>query len=106
METMAEAMKRLHARGYTDDFQAVAGGLKSVQTDVVQAPEAFRVDEVVRFEGDSDPGDESAIFALTPSREGRRGTYTVAYGPAMDSLDVEMVERLPRPRSANGPSRS
>jgi len=51
------------------------------------------VDEIVRFEGDSDPGDESAVFALV-SEDGTKGTYTVAFGPMMDPLDAEVVRKL------------
>jgi hypothetical protein len=60
----------------------------------VHPPDLFRVDAVVRFEGDSDPGDESAVFALTSEADATRGTYMVAYGPMMDVLDADMVRLL------------
>ena len=94
METLSEALRRLNAAGYTDEYRAETQGLRSLSNGTVQPPDRFRVDEVVRFEGDSDPSDESAVFALTSQADGRRGTYTVAYGPMMDALDAEMVRRL------------
>jgi len=96
METLSEALRRLTAAGYADDFQAEAQGLRSQLIGTVHPPERFRVDEIVRFEGDSDPSDESAIFALTLEADGSKGTYTVAYGPMMDTLDGDMVRRLGR----------
>jgi hypothetical protein len=93
METVAEAIRRLARAGYVDAFDAAEDGLRSLERGTVAPPESFRVDEIVRFEGDSDPGDESAVFALT-SKSGAKGTYTVAYGPMMDPLDAEMVRRL------------
>ena len=93
METVSEAIRRLSNAGYDDAYGAEQDGLKSRSRGTVRPPESFRVDEIVRFEGDSDPSDESAIFALT-STDGTKGTYTVAFGPLMDALDAVMVKRL------------
>jgi hypothetical protein len=99
METLSEALRRLTAAGYTDDYRAEAQGLRSQSSGTLHPPDRFRVDEIVRFEGESDPSDESAIFALALDADGSKGTYTVAYGPMMDPLDAEMVRLLGgRPR--------
>jgi len=94
METLSEALRRLTAAGYTDDYRADAEGLKSQSNGTVRPPDRFRVDEIVRFEGESDPSEESAVFALTSEGDGTKGTYTVAYGPMMDALDADVVRRL------------
>lgn len=94
METVSEAIQRLANAGYADAFRAERGGLRSVARGSVRPAETFRVDEVVRFEGESDPDDESAVFALSSSADGSKGTYVVAYGPLMDPLDALMVGRL------------
>jgi hypothetical protein len=94
METVSEALQRLTAAGYTDEYRAEAQGLRSHSNGTVHPPDRFRVDEIVRFEGDSDPSDESAVFALTAEADGTKGTYTVAYGPMMDGLDAEIIRRL------------
>jgi len=94
METVSEALRRLTAAGYTDDYRAEAQGLRSRSNGTVHPPDLFRVNEVVRFEGDSDPSDESAVFALISEADGTRGTYTAAYGPMMDPLDADMVRLL------------
>ena len=93
METISEAIGRLTRAGYVDAFGAEKGGLKSRSRGTVRPPESFHVDEIVRWEGESDPGDESAVFALT-SPDGTKGTYTVAFGPLMDQLDAAIVKRL------------
>lgn len=82
------------ARGYVTDFRAVEGGLLAAGTPCVHAPEDLVIDEVARFEGVSDPDDQTIIFALRCERHAARGTYAPAYGPAMDALDAEMVRRL------------
>jgi hypothetical protein len=93
METMTEAIDRLNRSGYLAEFGAEGEGLKRAGRDAVSPPETFHIDEIVRFEGDSDPGDESAIFALT-GPDGTKGTYTVAFGPLMAPADAVVVKRL------------
>ena len=94
METLAESLDRLAAAGYRDEYRAERRGLKRLSDGTIQTPESFHIDEVVRFEGESDPSDESAVFAI--SAGDRKGTYTIAYGPLMDPLDADMVRRLRR----------
>ncbi len=56
-------------------------------------PRASPLVDVVRFEGTSDPSDESVIFALC-SPEGERGLFVATYGPHMEADRVAVVERL------------
>jgi hypothetical protein len=96
LETMSAALARLEADGYTDEFRAVADGLRHLHDDGeshVMAPEDLTVREVVRFEGASDPDEEAAVFALE-CECGIKGTYVVTYGPGMSPDDNEVVLRL------------
>ena len=94
METLSQAVERLTAAGYQDDFRAERAGLRAVGTGCMHEPESLVIEEVVRFEGPSDPQDEAMLFALRCETHGTKGTYVVAYGPDVDSLDAEMVHRL------------
>jgi hypothetical protein len=94
METMVDALHRFGKRGYTDEFQARPEGLRSLNTGEVFCPEDLVVEDVARFEGASDPGDQATIFALRSESGETRGTYTVTFGTYMDALDAEMVPRL------------
>ena len=94
METLSEALRRLAGAGYGDEYRAVPEGLWARSDGRVYPPHDFRVEEIVRFEGESDPSEEAAVFALTRTADGSRGTYTVAFGTLMDPLDGELVERL------------
>ncbi len=89
---MVDALSRLEADGYTAWFRAQAGLL--VGGGVEDRPEAFHVDSIVRFEGDTDPSDEAAVFAIIHGLSGTKGTYTVTYGPEMDPDDVDATQRL------------
>lgn len=101
LETLSEATRRLAEAGYRGTFRAEEEGLRAVETGRVFAPEDLAVDEIVRFEGMSDPGDEAALFALRSS-DGQRGTYVVTYGPGAPPLEAEMARRLHAAAAARG----
>jgi hypothetical protein len=94
METLSEAIRRLDSAGFREDFRATARGLQASTTGVTYQPESLEIEEVLRFEGPTDPGDESILFALRSRSDGVLGTFAAAYGPGMDAFDAEMVRRL------------
>lgn len=92
LESMTDALGRLEAAGYQTELHAEESALTGPS--LTADPEAFSIDEVIRFEGDSDPDDEAAIFALTHRESGTKGVYIVAYGVEMDPADTEVASRL------------
>ena len=94
METLMQAVERLSRAGYDDEFVAIPEGLRAVRSGGIHDPGCLKVDEVVRFEGPSDPADESILFALRCEVHGVKGTYATPFGPAVDALDAEAVRRL------------
>jgi hypothetical protein len=93
LETLTEAVERLARAGYTASFRPEGGALRAGGAGA-HAPEAIDVEEVVRFEGESDPGDEAILFALRCRDDGVRGTWAVGYGPGTPAADAELVRRL------------
>ena len=57
-------------------------------------PGTVIVDAAYRFEGESDPDDEAAVFGLTCVECNVKGIYVVAYGPSMGADDAAVVARL------------
>ena len=94
METIDQVVERMTAAGYRDHFRAEGERLHAKGANRSYAPETLVVDEVARFEGESDPGDEAAVFALRSLEDDLRGTYTVTYGPQMATADAKIVPRL------------
>lgn len=92
-ETMSEAVARLTKAGYREGFRAIRGRLQNAAHQDFD-PGEFVVDTIVRFEGTTDLDDESAIFALTHVKSQSKGLYIVAFGPQMDTADVEVVQKL------------
>ena len=105
--TVAEALERLQKAGFLEDFRAEGGQLRSRSSEACNhPPEDFAIQEVVRFEGTTDPAEEQAIFALRCKPHGTAGTYVVAYGPSMPPDDVEIVRRLDDGRTRGGAARA
>jgi hypothetical protein len=96
METLNEAIARLEAAGFRDSFQPDGGRLRALAADCVFSPEELVVEETVRFEGESDPGDEAILFALRSRAGDVRGTFAASYGPGLDAASAEIVRRLAR----------
>ena len=92
-DTLSEAMNDLQRRGYTEDFNIQSNCLRCKGRELDLRPEDFTVDEVYRFEGDSNPGDNSVIYAIS-SKEGLKGLVVDAYGTYADSLSDAMIRKL------------
>lgn len=72
METLSQATLRLQKAGYTSEISP---------EEIPQLnPDDWVIDEIVRFEGDSNPDDSSILYALS-TRDGKRKSLLIdAYG--------------------------
>ena len=94
LTTVTEATAALAARGYDADFVLRAGRARCGGCGAeLPAPEMV-IDEVYRFEGPSDPGDEMIVVAVTCRRCGRRGTLASGYGPSTSPEEAELLRAL------------
>ncbi len=94
METLSQAITRLTDAGYIEDFQPVDQHLVCGSCESRFDPAAMTIDEVVRFEGASDPDDQAILYALAADC-GHRGLYSAAYGPTASSDDIAVLLALP-----------
>lgn len=99
METLTEAIARLERRGFDAELIARPGGLLERDREGAVAPETLVVEEIVRFEGTSDPQDEAVLFALRSEDDRLRGTFLSTYGPHTGPENAAVLERLRRARS-------
>lgn len=97
MDTLAEAIERLEREGYTESFQVEAPGIRATKDGRLLEPRELVTREVVRFEGTSNPDDESILFALETRDGSLRGTLSTSFGPRSDPEAVEVIRALPEP---------
>jgi hypothetical protein len=95
MDTLLDATDRLRANGFEVDFSATPRGtLRCTACGIEHDPESMRILEVVRYEGASDPADETILLALSCAC-GHRGLYSAAFGHTTAEADVAALARLP-----------
>jgi hypothetical protein len=94
--TVSEAIARLRADGYDQDFSADGGALMCGSCRCSMDPRGVVVDVAYRFEGESDPDDEAVVFGLACQECGVKGVYVAAYGPSMGADDAAVVAALAR----------
>ncbi|MBK6831813.1 MAG: phosphoribosylpyrophosphate synthetase [Flavobacteriales bacterium] len=92
--TLSEAVNDLQRRGYTDDLVLAERCLVCDARSLSLDPADFQIDEFHRFEGNSDPEDQSIVYAISSDKHGLKGILVNAYGPDASSMTQEMVRKL------------
>ena len=97
-DTVTEATAKLAKRGYTTDFELMVEKecLACHKSSLFLSPEEFEIDEIHRFEGDSDPGDQMIVYAISSKIHNIKGIVINAYGIYSDPITYKIVERLKR----------
>ena len=95
-DTVTEAMAGLKKLGYTIDFSIVTEKecLICHLTSTVLSPDDFEIDSFYRFEGDSDPGDEMIVYAISSKKNNLKGIVVNAYGIYADNASSAIVKKL------------
>jgi len=93
-DTVTEAMNELKKRGYTQNFNLEKDCLLCDEKEIYLHPQDFEVDEVYRFEGNSDPGDENVVYAISSAKHQLKGILVSAYGMYSDISSTELLSKL------------
>ncbi len=94
MATVTDATRRLQQAGYTGNWYAdEAGRLVCGECGTAFDPADVIVEEVLRFEGQSDPDDEMILFAVRGPCH-HQGVYSAAYGPYQSPEDAAVIAGL------------
>ena len=80
MKTLALCLNKVIKEGYTEDFKVSDNALTSLSDNTKYDPEQVHVVNFFRFEGNSDPADNSILYVIETS-DGKKGTLVDAYGP-------------------------
>ncbi len=91
LETSLHAQKRLAADGFTRVFSLEDDAVVDLESKASYRPEDVEIISTHRNEGDTDPGDESVVFALR-APDGARGVLATNYGH--DAPHADALRRL------------
>ena len=100
--TSSETLNALMKAGYEHDFNIQDECLVCSQTNTILSPEDFQIDKVYRFEGASNPDDQSIIYAISSGKFNLKGVLVNGYGISADEDTSKLVEKL----QTNHPSKN
>jgi len=95
MKTLATCVNKLVLDGYDTNFKVSEDGnsLLSLTKEKMYTPEEVDIVNFYRFEGASDPADNSILYVLK-THNGEKGTLTDAYGPYADLNVTKFIDRV------------
>jgi hypothetical protein len=93
-DTSAEAINALVSQGYDHNFNLKDEVLYCHTNDTALQPDEFQIDEVYRFEGQTDPDDEVVVYAISSPSANVKGILINAYGVYAESVSAQLVEKL------------
>lgn len=93
-DTLSQAVEALKKQGYDQDLDLKNNCVACKALDYEMKADEFEVDEVHRFEGASNPGDASVLYAISSDKYGLKGILIDAYGAYASPLTTEMIQKL------------
>jgi len=93
MNTLSACINKLVSDGYTSNFIVDEKGLATAEDGKHYKPEQVHIKNFFRFEGASDPGDSSILYAIELN-DGTKGTLTDAYGTYDDEKIGKFIKQV------------
>lgn len=91
--SLSEAIQDLQRHGYTEDFNLCDAGIENKTKKVVHDASELNVVKYYRFEGMTNPGDNTVLYVIETS-SGDKGLLVDAYGAYSGNVSREMIEKL------------
>lgn len=103
-DTESQAINGLVKRGYTANFSILTEKecLICHSPSLELSPDDFEIDEIYRFEGMTNPGDESIVFGISSDKYQIKGVVVNAYGVYADLAKSKIVRKLHQRSEQNG----
>ena len=93
MKTLVSCLNSLLSKGFESQFKASMEGIISLKSKRIYKPEEVKILNFYRFEGESDPSDNSILYAIETTA-GERGTLIDAYGPYNDTNVTNFIQQV------------
>ena len=93
MQTMVSILDVLNKNGYTTQFKVDENEIVSVNTNKKFKPRHIKINHFYRFEGESNPDDNSIVYAIE-TNTGERGTLIDSYGAYSDASLTNFIKEV------------
>ena len=95
MNTLSQILEKLRQKGLDNEIKMTDHGkMQGVGFNKIYSPEDLSIIKTYRFEGDSDPADETIVYAISSVNKHLKGTLINAYGVYADTVSDELIEKL------------
>ena len=94
-DTLSEAIDMWKKEGFDYDFNLKEDRLECKKLGKDYQAKDFNIVKVARFEGMSNPDDNSVLYAIEAD-DGTKGTLTDAYSTYSQAISPEMAKKLSR----------
>ncbi len=92
--TLSETISGLNKEGYTIDFNIYEQCIVCHSNSLKFSPNEFKIDKVFRFEGDTNPEDQSILYAISSTKFNVKGLLVNGYGISADTEVNELITKL------------
>jgi len=91
-DTLSIAIDALTKEGFTEDFKAEEDCIKALYSKKEYQPEDLIIVNTFRFEGMTNPEDQTELFAIV-AHDGLRGTLVMSYS-AVHFQNIELIKQI------------
>ena len=106
METLNQAIDHAVKRGFSENFKLGSRGLTTEIEDKHYSPTEVKIEDFYRFEGYSDPTDNSILYLIETTTDGRRGLLVDAYGAYADARVSKFISAVEEIQKTKGQKNS
>jgi len=99
MKSLSSCVNKMKEEGYKDDYQVTDEGLSTYDKSKVYQSKNVRIVNFYRFEGESDPGDNTILYVIETD-DGGKGTLVDGYGAYASEgvskfiVEVEKIQKV------------
>ncbi len=91
--SLSEAITDLQEQGFSENLNFCTEGLENKRKACVYPASELAVVHFYRFEGFTDPADNSILYAIETS-DGHKGLLVDAYGAYSGNIPLEIIQKL------------
>ena len=95
INTLSQRIEQLREEGYTTDFNLEDEKISNNSNSVIYDVKQLNIDKVYRFEGTSDPDDNSILYAIS-SEDDIKGVLVDGYGVTGGQTSIDLARKLNR----------
>lgn len=102
--TLSQTINALVELGYSLDFNIKEECLVCNKTNTQLSSDDFQIDKLYRFEGMTDPEDQSILYAISSTVFNVKGLLVNSYGMDSDEYSSKLIAKLHTPLPSNNKS--